>query len=137
MILGIGNDLCPTSRIEETLKKFDDRFIERCFSEEEQNQGKSLPEDRHAHYFAKRYAAKEACAKAFGTGIRDSIFLKDIIVSNDNLGKPTITLRNGALKQLEKMTPTGYQPLIHLSLSDDNGIALAFVIIEAKLSIKE
>lgn len=131
MILGIGNDLCPISRIEETLKKFDDRFIERCFSQEEQNQGLALPEQRRAHYFAKRYAAKEACAKAFGTGIRDGIYLKDIIISNDDLGKPEINLKGGALKQLEKMTPKEYQPIIHLSLSDDNGIALAFVIIEA------
>lgn len=131
MILGIGNDLCPVARIEETLKKFEDRFVERCFSEEEQKQGKALPEQRQANYFAKRYAAKEACAKAFGTGIRDSIFLKDIIVQNDGLGKPEITLKDGALKQLEKITPKEYQAKIHLSLSDDNGIALAFVVIEA------
>ena len=131
MILGIGTDLTHIDRIEALLRRHGERFINRCFDALEitaaENSKKNLPSG-----YAKRWAAKEACAKALGLGITESIYLKDIIVTNDNHGKPGIILKNGAQKRLTTLTPQGYSSRIDLSLSDDYPMAIAFVIISAE-----
>ena len=133
MILGIGSDLCTVSRISEILEKQGQRFKTRCFADEEQAYADSAtdPDVTSARY-AKRWAAKEACAKALGMGIREDVFLKDIVVIKDRLGKPVLDLRGGAKEQLQAMAPPGLTAKLHLSLSDDSGLALAFVVITAE-----
>ncbi len=132
MILGIGTDMVSIPRIEDTLRQHGDRFTARCFAAEEiERIEKGLP-DRRAAGYAKRWAAKEACAKALGLGIRDDIFLKDIVVINDTAGKPGLELRGGAKKRLEELTPAGRTSRIDISLSDEQLMALAFVVISAE-----
>ena len=129
MIVGLGSDLTDIRRLQETLDRFGERFVLRCFTEVERARSERKP-DRAASY-AKRFAAKEACAKALGTGIRRGVFWRDMGVVNLRSGKPTMALTGGALKILNEITPAGMTPVIHLSLTDDHPYAQAFVIIEA------
>ena len=129
MILGIGSDLSDIRRIQATLDRFGERFTNRVFTEVERARSERKP-DRAASY-AKRFAAKEACAKALGTGIRHGVFWRDMGVVNLPSGKPTIALTGGALERLKALTPAGLKAVIHLSLTDDHPYAQAFVIIEA------
>lgn len=130
MILGLGSDLTDIRRIEQALDRFGDRFTQRVFSEEER-QRCDAHRQRAASY-AKRYAAKEAGAKALGTGIRDGIFLRDFVVINLPNGRPTLELRDGAAQQLARMVPPGCRARIDLSLSDEYPLAQAIVILSAE-----
>ena len=129
MILGIGNDLIDIRRIEKTLERFGDRFTNRIFTELEQK--KSDKRRLRAASYAKRFASKEACSKALGTGLRKGVFWRDMGVVNLPSGKPTIALTGGALKQLEEITPDGMIPQIDLTITDDFPLAQAIVIISA------
>ena len=129
MIIGIGSDLCDIRRIEETLGKFGDRFVARCFTEVEQR--KSDRRAGRAASYAKRFAAKEACAKALGTGLSHGVFWRDMGVVNLPSGKPTMHLTGGAAARLLAITPAGAQALIHLTITDEAPLAQAFVVIEA------
>lgn len=129
MILGIGHDVCDIRRIEKTLTRFDRRFIERVFTSVEQ--AKSERRRMRAASYAKRFAAKEACAKALGTGLRWGVFWRDMGVVNKPSGQPTLALTGGALARLQSMTPPGYRAEIHLTLTDEPPHAHAFVMIVA------
>jgi holo-[acyl-carrier protein] synthase len=129
MILGLGSDLSDIRRIQSSLERFGDRFKERVFTELERTRS-DRKADAAASY-AKRFAAKEACAKALGTGMRRGVFWRDMGVVNMRSGQPTMQLTGGALARLEEMTPPGMKAVIHLSLTDDHPYAQAFVIIEA------
>jgi holo-[acyl-carrier protein] synthase len=129
MIIGLGNDMVDIRRIEETLEKYGERFIQRIFTAVEIR--KSEKRAQRAASYAKRFAAKEACSKALGTGFRAGVFWKDMGVVNAPSGKPTMVLTGGALEQLERITPPGHQARIHLTITDDNPWAQAIVMIEA------
>lgn len=129
MILGIGSDLSDIRRIQASLDRFGDRFRNRCFTELERRRSEAKP-DAAASY-AKRFAAKEACAKALGTGLRRGVFWRDMGVVNLRSGQPTLALTGGAAARLAEMTPPGHRAVIHLSMTDDHPYAQAFVIIEA------
>ncbi|WP_333806773.1 holo-ACP synthase [Phenylobacterium sp.] len=129
MILGIGSDLSDIRRIQASLDRFGDRFRNRCFTEIERRRSEVKP-DAAASY-AKRFAAKEACAKALGTGLRRGVFWRDMGVVNLRSGQPTLALTGGAATRLAEMTPAGHRTVIHLSMTDDHPYAQAFVIIEA------
>ena len=129
VILGLGSDLSDIRRIQNSLERFGDRFRERVFTELERTRS-DRKADAAASY-AKRFAAKEACAKALGTGMRRGVFWRDMGVVNMRSGQPTMQLTGGALARLEEMTPPGMKAVIHLSLTDDHPYAQAFVIIEA------
>lgn len=135
MILGIGTDLTSIERIADTLAEHGERFINRCFGVEERDrvekQAEGAPQLRAAGY-AKRWAAKEACAKALGLGIRNDIYLKDIVVVNGAAGAPALTLSGGAKDRLTALTPAGMTSTVSVSLADDGGMALAFVVISAE-----
>jgi holo-[acyl-carrier protein] synthase len=129
MIIGLGSDLIDITRIERTLGRFGDKFVQRCFTETERE--KSDRRANRADSYAKRYAAKEACSKALGTGFRKGVFWRDMGVVNLPSGKPTMALTNGAAARLAEITPPGMKPLIDLSLTDEPPIAQAIVIISA------
>ena len=129
MILGLGSDLCPIDRIEATLAKYGDRFTARCFTDIERQ--KSDRRRQRAASYAKRFAAKEACAKALGTGMNHGVYWRDLGVINLPGGKPTMRLTHGAARALARLVPHGHEAHIHLSITDDAGLAQAFVIIEA------
>jgi holo-[acyl-carrier protein] synthase len=129
LILGIGSDLTDIRRIQATLDRFGERFTNRCFTEIERARSERKP-DRAASY-AKRFAAKEACAKALGTGMRRGVFWRDMGVVNMRSGQPTMALTGGAASRLAEITPAGHRAVIHLTLTDDHPYAQAFVIIEA------
>lgn len=129
MILGIGNDLIDIRRIEATLERFDRRFIDRIFTPIEQS--KSDRRANRAASYAKRFAAKEACSKALGTGFRQGVYWRDMGVVNLASGRPTMALAGGARLHLERMTPEGCQAQIDLTLTDDFPLAQAIVIISA------
>lgn len=129
MILGLGSDLSDIRRIQASLDRFGDRFKLRVFTELERTRS-DRKADAAASY-AKRFAAKEACAKALGTGMRRGVFWRDMGVVNMRSGQPTMQLTGGALERLKEMTPPGMKAVIHLSLTDDHPYAQAFVIIEA------
>ena len=129
MILGIGSDLSDIRRIQVTLDRFGDRFTHRIFTELERTRSDRKPDA--ASSYAKRFAAKEACAKALGTGMRRGVFWRDMGVVNMRSGQPTLALTGGALLRLNAMVPVGQVAKIHLSLTDDHPYAQAFVIIEA------
>jgi holo-[acyl-carrier protein] synthase len=129
LIIGIGSDLSDIRRIQNSLDRFGERFTNRVYTEIERTRSERKP-DRAASY-AKRFAAKEACAKALGTGIRRGVFWRDMGVVNMRSGQPTMALTNGALARLNAIVPEGMRPVIHLSLTDDHPYAQAFVIIEA------
>ena len=130
MIIGIGSDLCDIARIEQTLDKFGDRFIARCFTEIERR--KSDRRAERAASYAKRFAAKEACAKALGTGLRHGVFWRDMGVVNLASGAPTMKLTGGAAERLAAITPAGRVAHIHLTITDEYPLAQAFVVIEAR-----
>jgi len=129
MILGLGSDLSDIRRIQASLERFGDRFTHRCFTELERARSERK-HDRAASY-AKRFAAKEACAKALGTGMRRGVFWKDMGVVNMRSGQPTMALTGGAAARLAEITPEGMRAVIHLTLTDDHPYAQAFVIVEA------
>ena len=129
MILGIGSDLCDIRRIQNSLDRFGERFTGRLYTDVERARSERK-NDRAASY-AKRFAAKEACAKALGTGMRRGVFWRDMGVVNLRSGRPTMALTGGAEERLKEMTPPGMTAVIHLSLTDDIPYAQAFVIIEA------
>ncbi len=130
MILGIGSDLCDIKRIEQTLAKFGERFIARCFTEIERK--KSDRRAERAASYAKRFAAKEACAKALGTGLNRGVFWRDMGVVNLPSGQPTMRLTGGAAERLAAITPAGRIAFIHLTITDEYPLAQAFVVIEAR-----
>jgi holo-[acyl-carrier protein] synthase len=129
MIIGIGNDLIDIRRIERTLERFGDRFINRIYTDVEQK--KSEGRANRAASYAKRFAAKEACSKALGTGFRKGVFWRDMGVVNLKGGKPTIVLTGGAAKRLAELTPDGMEAQIDVSLTDEPPLAEASVIISA------
>jgi len=120
MILGIGSDLCDITRIQKSLDRFGERFTHRVFTE-----GERVKSDR-------RFAAKEACSKALGTGMRAGVFWRDMEVVNLPGGRPTMRLTGGAAEKLKTMTPAGFAAVVHVSLTDDPPLAQAFVVIEAR-----
>ena len=130
MIVGIGSDLCDIRRIADTLERFGQRFIERCFTDIERRKSERRAE--RAASYAKRFAAKEACAKALGTGLRHGVFWRDMGVVNLPSGAPTMRLTGGAAARLAAITPPGHAPFIHLTITDGHPIAQAFVVIEAR-----
>ena len=129
MIIGIGSDLTDVRRVQQTLDRFGERFTLRVFTEVERARSERKA-DRAASY-AKRFAAKEACAKALGTGIHEGVFWRDMGVVNMRSGKPTMALTGGAAARLAALTPPGLTAIIHVSLTDEIPLAQAFVIIEA------
>ena len=133
MIIGIGTDLVDVRRIQETLDRHGLRFEQRCFTEAEQAKAATRKGvEQVAATYAKRFAAKEACAKALGTGFVGDIEMKDIgVVDNENT-RPSLVLTGGALAQLNKVMPENTRPVIHLSLTDEPPYAQAFVVIEAQ-----
>lgn len=130
MILGIGSDLANIDRIQSTLDRFGDRFRNRVFTETEQRKSESRADV--AGTYAKRWAAKEACSKALGTGLRMGISWKDMAVSNLRTGQPVMAVTGWAKERLDEMTPEGHEAIIHVTLTDDHPWAQAFVVIEAR-----
>jgi holo-[acyl-carrier protein] synthase len=130
MILGFGSDLCDIRRIESALARYGERFAKRCFTEIER--AKSDGRAQRAASYAKRFAAKEACAKALGTGFRHGVFFHDMGVVNLPGGRPTLVLTGGAARRLAELTPPGAQAHIHLTLTDEYPLAMAQVLIEAR-----
>lgn len=130
MIIGIGNDLIDIRRIEKTLDRHAERFTHRVFTEVER--AKSDRRRNRAASYAKRFAAKEACSKALGTGLSRGVFWRDMGVVNLPGGKPTLKLDGGALKRLEEITPPGHVADIHLTITDEHPLAQAIVIIYAR-----
>ena len=130
MILGIGSDLANIERIQGTLDRFGDRFKNRVFTEIEQQKAENRKDV--AGTYAKRWAAKEACSKALGTGLTMGISWKDMSVTNLKSGQPVMHVTGWAAERLEAMTPEGYSSIIHCTLTDDHPWAQAFVVIEAR-----
>lgn len=129
MIIGLGSDLIDIRRVEKSIERFGERFTHRCFTDIER--AKSDGRRNRAASYAKRFAAKEACSKALGTGLANGVFWKDMGVVNLPGGKPTMMLTNGAAERLAEMLPAGHRANIHLTITDDHPYAQAFVIIEA------
>jgi holo-[acyl-carrier protein] synthase len=129
MILGLGSDITDARRIAEVLERHGERFIARVYTETE----RALAERRknRVETYAKRFAAKEACAKALGTGMRDGVWWRDMGVVNLPGGKPTMRLTGGALKRLQALTPTGHDARIDLTIADEGPMAVALVVISA------
>ena len=130
MILCIGTDLANIERIQGTLDRFGDRFRNRIFTEDEQRKAENRKDV--AGTYAKRWAAKEACSKAFGTGLRMGIAWKDMSVTNLPTGQPVMQVTGWAKDRLDAMTPPGYEAIIHVTLTDDHPWAQAMVMIEAR-----
>ena len=135
MILGIGNDIIDIRRIEAALERFGSRFLDRVFTDTERR--KSDARAGRAASYAKRFAAKEACAKALGTGLRRGVYWRDLGVVNLPSGRPTLALTGGALAQLRRMTPDGCEARIDLTLTDDFPLAEAVVIISVQSLARE
>jgi holo-[acyl-carrier protein] synthase len=131
MIVGLGSDLCNIERIQNSLDRFGDRFVDRCFTAVERARAERRPLTRAGTY-AKRFAAKEAFSKAVGTGFNRGVFMKDIGVVNLPSGAPTLALSGGAKARLDALTPPGHAVDIHLTLTDDHPWAQAFVILFAR-----
>ena len=129
IVLGLGSDLTDITRIEKSIARFGDRFIDRVFTPVER--AKSDGRASRAASYAKRFAAKEACSKALGTGFDGKMSWRDIGVVNLPTGQPTLALTGGAATRLAELTPDGMRAVIHLSLTDDHPYAQAFVVIEA------
>ena len=129
MIIGIGSDLCDIKRIETTLARHGERFTARCFTETERR--RSDRRAGRAASYAKRFAAKEACAKALGTGLRRGVFWRDMGVVNLKSGRPTMMLTGGALARLDAITPAGHLARIDVSITDEGPMAQALVVISA------
>ena len=129
-VLGLGSDLCNIERIQNSLDRFGARFIERVFTEHEAARAERRPLTRAGTY-AKRFAAKEACSKALGTGFRQGVFMKDMGVINLPSGAPTLALPGGAADRLAQITPAGHKAAVHLTITDDHPWAQAIVLITA------
>ena len=129
MILGIGSDMIDIRRIEKTLNRYGSRFTERVFTEIERR--KSDRRHERAASYAKRFAAKEACAKALGTGLSRGVYWRDLGVVNEPSGRPTMVFSGHARAHLERLTPEGHTAVVHLTITDDFPYAQAFVIITA------
>lgn len=129
MIIGIGTDLCDIRRIERTLDRFGDRFVQRLFAEGEQK--KAYRRQNPASSFAQSFAAKEACSKALGTGFRQGVFWRDMVVANLPTGQPYMLITGGARARLDKLTPPGMIAQLHVSQTDEYPMAHAMVIISA------
>ena len=129
MILGIGSDLIDIRRIEHSLARFGERFTNRCFTDVERR--KSDARENRAASYAKRFAAKEACSKALGTGIRMGVNWREMGVVNLPTGQPTLHLEGSAAERLARLTPKGFVPRIDLTITDDYPLAQAFVVISA------
>jgi len=127
MIIGIGNDIIDIRRVEKTLARFGERFVSRVFTDVERM--KSDRRAQRAASYAKRFAAKEACAKALGTGLRHGVYWRDMGVVNLASGRPTLKLTGGAAAHLERLVPEGYTARIDLTITDDYPLAEAVVII--------
>jgi holo-[acyl-carrier protein] synthase len=132
VIIGLGSDICDIRRIERSLARFGERLTMRLYSPEERARAERRPMQRAATY-AKRFAAKEACAKALGTGFRRGVFFADLRVMNLPSGQPTLSLHGGALERLNAITPPGHQAQIFLSITDEYPFAYANVIISAEI----
>jgi holo-[acyl-carrier protein] synthase len=130
VIIGIGSDLCNIDRIQNSLDRFGDRFMNRVFTETERAKAERRPFTRAGTY-AKRFAAKEAFSKAVGTGFKRGVFMKDIGVANLPSGAPTLVLTGGARERLDALVPPGHAARIFLTMTDDHPFAMAVVIIEA------
>ncbi|MBE1291850.1 MAG: holo-ACP synthase [Shimia sp.] len=135
MILGIGSDLANIDRIAGTIERFGDRFKNRVFTEVEQAKAERRRDT--VGTYAKRWAAKEACSKALGTGLAMGISWKDMAVKNLRTGQPVMEVTGWAKERLEKMTPSGHEAIIHVTLTDDHPWAQAFVVIEARPILEE
>jgi holo-[acyl-carrier protein] synthase len=129
MILGIGSDLCDVRRIERVISRYGDRFIQRIFTETER--AKADRRVTRVETYAKRFAAKEACAKALGTGFRGGVFWRDLGVVNLPSGRPTMILSGGALARLHAITPPGLRAQIDVTITDEGPMAHAIVVITA------
>jgi holo-[acyl-carrier protein] synthase len=134
MILGIGSDLCEVGRIEKVIERHGERFIARIFTPAER--ARAARRANPAATYAKRFAAKEACAKALGTGLRNGVFWRDMGVVNLPSGRPTLKLSGGALARLKAITPDGFEPRIDLTITDEGPLAQAFVVISAVRSAR-
>ncbi|WP_164157040.1 holo-ACP synthase [Sandarakinorhabdus rubra] len=132
-LIGLGSDLCNIERIERSIERFGHRFINRIFTETEQAKADRRSLTRAATY-AKRFAAKEACAKALGTGFRQGVFWRDMGVVNLPSGQPTLNLAGGAAARLAQMTPAGHKAAIHLTMTDDHPWAQAIVLITVSIA---
>ena len=131
VIIGLGTDLCDIRRIERVLARHGDRFLQRVFTETERARAARRTEALRAGTYAKRFAAKEACAKALGTGFSGGVFHSDMGVVNLPSGQPTLRLTGGAAARLAGLLPSGTRPLLHLTLTDEYPYAFAHVMIEA------
>ena len=133
MIIGIGSDLIDITRVAKVIERHGERFLDRIFTPAERAKAerRAKNEKMGVATYAKRFAAKEACSKALGTGIAWGVYWRDMGVVNLPSGKPTMKLSNGAAKALARLVPAGHEPHIHLTITDDGGMAQAFVIIEA------
>ena len=131
MIVGMGNDLCDIRRIEKSLERFGDRFVDRVFTDVERAKAARRPYTR-AGTLAKRFAAKEAFSKAVGTGFKRGVFMKDIGVVNLPSGQPTLHLTGGARERLDALTPEGHVVDVHLTLTDEYPLAQAIVMLVAR-----
>jgi holo-[acyl-carrier protein] synthase len=130
VIIGIGSDLCNIERIQSSLDRFGDRFVNRVFTDVERAKAERRPFTKAGTY-AKRFAAKEAFSKAVGTGFKRGVFMRDIGVVNQRSGAPTLALTGGARARLDALTPEGHLAQVHLTMTDDHPFAQAFVIITA------
>ena len=130
MVLGLGSDLIDIRRIEQVIERFGDRFLERIFTDVER--GKCERRADRAASYARRFAAKEACSKALGTGFRDGVFWRDLGVVNLSSGRPSMMLTGGALRRLQEITPAGTVARLDVTLTDEPPIAQAVVIITAE-----
>jgi holo-[acyl-carrier protein] synthase len=132
MILGLGSDLCDIRRIEQAIGRFGDRFLHRVFTPTERARAERRTEKIRAGTYAKRFAAKEACAKALGTGFQHGVFHSDLGVANLPGGRPTLVLTGGALLRLNSLLPPGHRPEVLLTMTDEYPYAYAQVIISAR-----
>ena len=132
MILGLGSDLCDIRRVERAIERFGERFLARVFTPAERAKAERRTPTIRAATYAKRFAAKEACAKALGTGFRQGVFLHDLGVVNLGSGQPTMALTGGALARLRALTPAGYAAQIALTLTDEHPYAFAQVLLHAE-----
>jgi holo-[acyl-carrier protein] synthase len=130
MIVGIGTDCCEVERIEGVIQRRGDRFLARVFTDAERAAAAKRPEP--AVYFARRFAAKEACVKALGSGITKQVGWRDVEVLNGPAGQPILRVSGGALRRLNRMTPKDHEAALHVSLADDPPMAVAFVVFEAR-----
>jgi holo-[acyl-carrier protein] synthase len=129
MIIGIGSDLCDARRIAQVIERHGERFLARIFTETERARAERRA--NRVETYAKRFAAKEACAKALGTGLRAGVFWRDMGVVNLPSGRPTMKLTGGALERLKAITPAGYEARIDVTVTDEGPLAQAFVVISA------